>query len=477
MYERRNSKPIPEPVVAQWHPTKNEGITPDMFSSGSERRAWWLCENNHEWEASISQRSRGRGCPQCKGREVNPISVTHPDAVSYWHPSKNEGLSPDSLTKGSHKEVWWKCPSGHEWKRSVFLQLTAKNPCRQCYYQSGKRYASSLKRGSKPIPDDLISQWHPTLNGSLTPQDVSGGSKRKVWWRGECGHEWQAAINNRVNGSGCPKCRQMRGAGGKTLRQSDSEVCAEWNYVRNGELTPDTCSARSNKKVWWVCSACKHEWKTDVASRVLGSGCPFCAGKTGTPLSEYAPDLARQWHPLKNGEVTASDVTFGEGFIAWWICPYGHEWQSRVALRVSRRTGCPVCWLGRSKMEQDLLACVKSMTSEKVMNNVRGGFLGRYELDIYIPELKLGIEFNGEYWHDEVERPRAKQTHMRKEDACRNEDIRLVVVWEREWTTEQDKVLLALEDIIAGGKIPEFLTYNARRQVALSDSALLLSYD
>ena len=48
----------------------------------------------------------------------------------------------------------------------------------------------------------LLAQWHPTKNEPLTPRGISYGSKRKIWWRCEKGHAWQAAVYTRTGGSG-----------------------------------------------------------------------------------------------------------------------------------------------------------------------------------------------------------------------------------------------------------------------------------
>lgn len=52
----------------------------------------------------------------------------------------------------------------------------------------------------------LLTQWHPTKNLPLTPEQVLPGSEKKVWWRCGQGHEWQAEIRSRVSGCGCPVC-------------------------------------------------------------------------------------------------------------------------------------------------------------------------------------------------------------------------------------------------------------------------------
>ena len=54
-------------IAKEWHPTKNGDLKPENFSYGSETKVWWKCSkgDDHEWEAAIKNRSRGRGCPKC----------------------------------------------------------------------------------------------------------------------------------------------------------------------------------------------------------------------------------------------------------------------------------------------------------------------------------------------------------------------------------------------------------------------------
>ena len=55
---------------------------------------------------------------------------------------------------------------------------------------------------------NLAKQWHPTLNGDLTPSDITKGSNKKVWWKCPKGddHEWEAVISSRSEGSGGAVC-------------------------------------------------------------------------------------------------------------------------------------------------------------------------------------------------------------------------------------------------------------------------------
>ena len=55
------------------------------------------------------------------------------------------------------------------------------------------------------------------------------------------------------------------------------------------------------------------------------------------------PELAKEWHPTKNGSLEPADLTPGSNKKVWWVCVKGHEWQARVTDRNYRKTGCPYC--------------------------------------------------------------------------------------------------------------------------------------
>ena len=61
------------------------------------------------------------------------------------------------------------------------------------------------------VNPNLSKEWHKTKNADLTPQDVTAGSNRKVWWLCPEKHSYEATIDNRnLNGSGCPQCSKQR---------------------------------------------------------------------------------------------------------------------------------------------------------------------------------------------------------------------------------------------------------------------------
>lgn len=58
---------------------------------------------------------------------------------------------------------------------------------------------------------DLCKEWDYDKNFPLTPDMITAGSNKKVWWKCYvCGNEWQAVIKDRIRGTGCPKCSRKK---------------------------------------------------------------------------------------------------------------------------------------------------------------------------------------------------------------------------------------------------------------------------
>ena len=66
------------------------------------------------------------------------------------------------------------------------------------------KYNLSMKLNSYP---HLVKEWHPTKNGELTPNNLTHGSGKKVWWLCPKGHSYERSLNTRTShGTGCPYC-------------------------------------------------------------------------------------------------------------------------------------------------------------------------------------------------------------------------------------------------------------------------------
>jgi len=231
-----------------------------------------------------------------------------------WEKNSQFGYNPTHITIGSGKKVWWKCDKGHEWECTPNARTTKNGT--GCPYCSNHRVISGYNDLSTSRPD-LTKEWHPSKNTDISPTQVSSGSTKKVWWLCLKGHEYQATISNRNTGYGCPYCSGRYAIKGETdLLTVNPTLAKEWNYEKNNGLTPIDVLPSSDKKVWWICSK-GHEWQTTIASRSSGTGCPYCSGRCAiegvNDLKTVNPNLAKEWHYDKNGNLRPENTLPNSG--------------------------------------------------------------------------------------------------------------------------------------------------------------------
>ena len=124
-----------------------------------------------------------------------------PLLAAQWHPTLNEPITVLDISPGSGTKYWWLGPCGHWWQASPGHRVAGRG-CPVC---AGKLILLGHNDLATTRPD-LLAEWHPTNNLPLMPHAVTKGSSRRVWWIDSFGHEWQAQVNNRANGTNCPIC-------------------------------------------------------------------------------------------------------------------------------------------------------------------------------------------------------------------------------------------------------------------------------
>lgn len=508
-------------LTSQWHPTKNTEFTAQEVSASSNKKAWWKCSNNHEWEATINSRNAGNKCPYCSNRKVlkgfNDLETIYPDVAAEWHPTKNDEMLPSEISPTSNKKAWWLCSESHEWETVIANRTSKGSACPVCYktksYTSqdtvssntllysewseentrtpenttlGSNYkakwicsknpkhiweatVSNRSRGSgclicsnkeiiQGINDFasskkfkyLLNEWH--SDNTVKPNEVSVGSDVNIHWQCVEGHEWFANLYSRTkNNHGCPECLGRSKQGEERLKVSDYPVLvSQWHSSNN--LLPENLPFRSRKIITWVCPKNdKHIWNGSVASRSLdGTDCPVCAGRIViNGVNDLASDitfkhLAHEWH--EDNTLLASEVSLSSNYRATWKCSTddNHIWSSYVYSRTRKfASGCPRCALARStsKGEEEVFA-VLTLLGVNPVANVTNAIRNR-ELDIYVPDKKFAVEFNGLYWHSEAIRP-DKMYHANKQAACVAQGIQMFNVWEDDWVKRRNIVIRGL---------------------------------
>ena len=411
-------------LAEEWHPTKNGDLTPYDVSPGSKALVWWKCSkgDDHEFETAVQTRLRTK-CPICSGHKVvisNCLATLNPTLAKEWHPTMNGDLTPEDITTGSNKEIWWQCSenTSHIWKTNVKTRTKEKIRCKFC--RKEKYIPKKPKPGQSlaEVNPQLAKEWHTTKNGDSSPYDVSSGSKALVWWKCPKGddHEWQSTIKNRtLNGNGCGICYGKIVVPSTSLLIKYPEIADQWHPTKNGSASPDKIHFGSNTSFWWKCDkAGDHVWKTRLADRIDGHNCPMCSGNIVVPsnsLSKLNPGLASEWHPTLNGDDTPENYTVHSGKKVWWQCKKDnlHVWQAQINNRTI--TNCPYCELTPQSREEltitfELIKIFKDINPKGHKLKVKGKLRS---IDIFIPHLSIGVEFDGHYWHkDKREKDKMK---------------------------------------------------------------------
>jgi len=358
-------------LLAEWDYIRNEeiGLYPSEITTGSGKKAWWTCKKcNNSWFAVVSARVRGNGCPICSGKVIisgyNDLSTTCPEVLKYWDYSKNTEISPTQVGRGSHQMVWWKC---------------------------------------------------------------------------EKGHSYQSRINNVVNGKHCPFCCSKKIIVGYNdletwCRNNNAEYLikeySNENAQKMTELTQGT-----HRAVIWICEK-GHSYSMKVSDRTVSHfGCPICSNHrllTGfndlkTWAEKNEPLLIEEYS--SSNEISMDQIMPNSTKKIIWKCKLcGYVYKSTPNSRVNMRSGCPNCVkrMVTSFPEQACFFYISRFFDDAI-NGYKDAQHGISELDIYIPSIQVGIEYDGVHWH---KGEKAHNKQIEKYQACHSQKIKLIRITE-----------------------------------------------
>lgn len=248
-------------------------------------------------------------------------------------------------------------------------------------------------------------------------------------------------IDSHLGGAGCPTCAI------ENKRKTEVDWITLFNKVHEYKYTYKNFS-----KEGMVTITCKihGDFKKSTGNHKNGQGCPKCAMERNRNLKintmEQVIEKFRKTHGYEKydysdvsyeksvSKVTITCNTCNNQFIQ---APYSHI----------QGKGCPKCVNNGipSTFENELLSFITSLglnchQSERLI-------LKGKEIDIYIPELKVGIEFNGLYWHSDKFK-KDKNYHLNKTLNCEKEGIRLIQIFEDEWVNKKEIVKSRILNII-----------------------------
>ena len=292
----------------------------------------------------------------------------------------------------------------------------------------------------------LLEEWDVEQNAlhGLDPEFLSYGSGKNAQWICVEGHSWSARISSRTQGRGCVQCKPKNivAQKGNSLASLKPDVAKMWHPIKN-TMSINEVSPGSSQKVWWLCSE-GHEYYREVKKQKT-TLCPKCYEnrpfQPGSSLEERYPHIAKQLHPTKN-VFTASDVSYNSAKRAWWLGECGHEWEAVVYQRcradINNSSSCPECAkkISRSRGEVELADYVSTLASEVKFSDRT--LLDGQEVDIYLPDHKIAIEYNGLYWHSDKHQD--KYYHAKKHQLALDKDVQLIQIWEDDWAANKELV-------------------------------------
>ena len=349
-------------VAKEWHPTKNDPLTPDMVTPGCNKIVWWLCSVcGHEWQTSVNHRtsSSGRGptgCPKCAARlkmeirakeaaEANNMAIQYPHLAEQWHPIKNGDLKVTEVSVHSNKKVWWKCDiCGNEWeatinhrtrdaKRGLGCPRCAKTgssfPEQAIYYYVSKNFLDAIQRDNTAIGKEL-DIYIPSIGTAI---EYDGKN-----WHGKEGKLEKENQKDQLCMENGIKLIRFRD---KSLKDTNNAIRITCKDADETELT------KAIIELMKLLNASNCD--IDISRDYYEISKVFKTYHYLHSLEYLHPEFLEEWDYNKNS-IEPSKVLCHRREKYWWICKTcGNEWQTDIGHRVSGR-GCPQCGRERTRL-------------------------------------------------------------------------------------------------------------------------------
>ena len=419
IYERSLAS---HPRSAQWHPTLNGQKVPRGVYKNNNNKFWFTCETcHHDFDASPNNiTSKNTWCPYCFSRSLctdKDCTMCHEKSFasypksSLWHPTLNGLDVPRQSMKHSHRHFWFTCDicqhvfnmslhgvaSGHwcAYCSNPPLRLCEDTECEHCYNKSFASHPGS-------------SQWHQTMNGRDVPRDFFKNCSKKKWFSCEtCHHDFDMTPNNITNkGQWCPYCsNSLLCDDADCVRCHEKSFASQprssrWHPTMNGRYVPRQFFKGSQKKFWFSCETCIHDFKTDLASKTW---CPYCGNVTLCPDVECtvcfnksfaSHPKSSQWHPTMNGRDTPRYFSKNSNKKKLFSCETCHNDFEMTLTSINSGRWCGKC---KHKTERKLHTTLKEAWPSTVHQFKQEWCMNKKRLpfDFCIPEKKVIIELDG----------------------------------------------------------------------------------
>lgn len=413
----------------------------------SKTKVCIICQEHGEFWQFTHNHLKGCGCPKCSNN-ARYTTEEYIRMLQAKHPNSPYSFD-EVIYDNNHSPILLRCKE-HGLFSTLPSSLNKKlTECPLC----------QKKRISEQMTDTTESFLEKSYNIHQDKYDTSKvhyvNAKTKVCfichqkdkYGNEHGEFWQLPSTN-LKGCGCPKCSNEHLWDKRKDKQSTASFIEKANISHNGKYSYNNSVYNGTKtKLCITCPEHGDFWMLPYA-HLNGQGCPKC-GRI-TLASYFVKDLneiIKEANIVHNNKYDYSKAIYKNYNTKMCIIctKHGDFWQSPNSHLHGH--GCPLCAIGKNSSigEDKLVNFTKSLINDEVITNSRN-IIPPNELDIYIPKLKVAIEYNGLYWHsinfvDE-------DYHLNKAEKCNQKGIRLIQIFEDEFETKEDIVKSLLTHIL-----------------------------
>ena len=249
---------------------------------------------------------------------------------------------------------------------------------------------------------------------------------------------WMTPMNHLL-GQGCPKCN------GRGLNTEDVIELFKEKHGDSYDYSK-VVFTKMHEKVCIICKEHGEFWQTP-SKHLLGQGCPKC----GIEKRAEEKNIGQEEFIKRCKSIYGNNYIYDETEYTKMenkvkiICPkHGEFWQKPYDHLHGH--GCPKCGLIESRGENELYEYICSLIGKKKVEHSNRTILDGYEIDIFIPDYKIGIEYNGLKWHSEKFRDR--NYHLMKTELANKKGIKLIQIFEDEYFSRKDIVLSKIKRLI-----------------------------
>ena len=340
-----------EELLEEWD-CANNTHTPEQVVPQSHKKVFWKCKLGHTWRAVIKDRvTRKDGCPECSKRRRTSfpeqaiyfyIIKIFPDAINGDRDLLN-GLELDIFIPTINLAIEY---DGQAYHKDVERDKKKNALCRE----KGIEICRVRENGCNNEIDCDCS-----FVVSILPGETNELTKAIIYLL-----EYLSKFNTCATNVSVDVQRDqieiqniyMFDTLPNSFAENHPDISKEWDFEKNGDITPDKIAKTSTKKFYWICTNGHPSYLSSPANRHLGSGCPICSNmqilEGYNDLETWCNkngknNLLNEWDYEKN-DASPKCYLPKSNLRVWWKCTKcGHSWQTKIEDRTSRSRGCPKC--------------------------------------------------------------------------------------------------------------------------------------